>query len=70
MAIALFLLWLAGIYRTDTTVNPNLTWWLTRPFAILGPLACTLPVIWLFGRRWVRARDPDGLPAAVPARID
>ena len=23
-----------------------------RPIAIIGPLLCTLPVIYLFGRRW------------------
>ena len=27
-------------------------WWLLRPVAILGPLLFTLPVIFLFGRRW------------------
>ena len=27
-------------------------WWLLRPVAIIGPLLATLPVIYLFGRRW------------------
>ena len=29
-----------------------MTWWLLRPVAIIGPLLATLPVIYLFGRRW------------------
>ncbi|WP_214369433.1 acyltransferase family protein [Pseudonocardia sp. H11422] len=29
---------------------PDLAWWLERPFYIAVSLACTLPVIWLFGR--------------------
>jgi hypothetical protein len=32
--------------------EPTLTWWLLRPVAIIGPLLATLPVIYLFGRRW------------------
>jgi hypothetical protein len=27
-------------------------WWVLRPVAIIGPLLATLPVIYLFGRRW------------------
>lgn len=34
--------------------EPDLVWWLTRPFAFLGALVVTLPVIYFFGRRWVR----------------
>jgi hypothetical protein len=37
--------------------DPDLVWWLTRPFAFLGALVLTLPVIFLFGRRWVKP-DP------------
>jgi hypothetical protein len=41
------------IFGTQTeTVAPTLTWWLLRPVAIIGPLLATLPVIYLFGRRW------------------
>ncbi|MBN9107801.1 MAG: acyltransferase [Pseudonocardia sp.] len=29
---------------------PDLAWWLQRPLYIAVSLACTLPVIWLFGR--------------------
>jgi hypothetical protein len=60
MAIALFLLWLADLYVPEQTANVNLAWLLSRPLAILGPLLCTMPVIWLFGRRWVK-------PAPAPA---
>ena len=38
--------------------QPDLVWWLFRPLAFLGALICTLPVIWLFGRRWVKADAP------------
>lgn len=36
--------------------EPDLWWWLGRPFAFIGPLVFTLPVIFLFGRNWVRKR--------------
>jgi peptidoglycan/LPS O-acetylase OafA/YrhL len=50
MAIALGLSWwLFG--NLGTKIPPDLKWWLERPIAILGPLICTLPVIYLFGRR-------------------
>ena len=35
--------------------EPTLGWWLYRPVAFIGPLLFTLPVIFLFGRRWVRS---------------
>ena len=35
--------------------EPTLNWWLFRPVAFVGPLLFTLPVIYLFGRRWIRA---------------
>lgn len=31
--------------------NPDLIWWLERPFAVLGPLLFMLPVIVIFARR-------------------
>lgn len=34
--------------------EPTLTWWLYRPLAVIGPLLFTLPVIYLFGRQWVK----------------
>jgi hypothetical protein len=33
-------------------VEPSLMWWLLRPVSVIGPLLATLPVIYLFGRRW------------------
>ncbi|HEX9259260.1 MAG TPA: acyltransferase [Acidimicrobiales bacterium] len=48
--------------------EPDLVWWLFRPLAFLGALLCTLPVIWLFGRRWVKgepnARETGGEPVS------
>ncbi|MEW9549987.1 acyltransferase [Nonomuraea sp. NPDC050783] len=50
MAIALGLSWwLFG--SLGGTIPPDLKWWLERPIAIVGPLVCTAPVIYLFGRR-------------------
>jgi len=34
--------------------EPTLWWWLSRPLAVIGPLLFTLPVIYLFGRKWVK----------------
>ncbi|MEU8249814.1 hypothetical protein [Nonomuraea sp. NPDC048916] len=50
MAIALGVSW--WLFGTlGAQVPPDLKWWLERPIAIVGPLLCTLPVIYLFGRR-------------------
>ncbi|MFG6193308.1 acyltransferase [Nonomuraea sp. JJY05] len=49
MAIALGLSWwLFGTLGTE--IPPDLKWWLERPIAIIGPLICTAPVIYLFAR--------------------
>lgn len=45
--------------RTDVA-RPNLMWWVTRPLAFIGPLLCTLPVIYLFGRRYVTRPETPG----------
>ena len=34
--------------------EPTLWWWLYRPLAFIGPLLFTLPVIYLFGRQWMK----------------
>ncbi len=51
-------LYLAARYlvagQHNETRTPTLGWWLTRPLAFVGPLLFTLPVIYLFGRRWVK----------------
>lgn len=50
MAIALGLSW--WLFGTmGASIPPDLKWWLERPIAIIGPLVCTTPVIYLFGRR-------------------
>ena len=53
------------IFGTESeATHPDLMWWLMRPIAIIGPLLATLPVIYLFGRRWqnqpvkVQSRHP------------
>lgn len=43
--------------------EPTLWWWLYRPLAFVGPLLFTLPVIYLFGRQWVK--KPRAAAAAV-----
>ena len=43
-------------------VAPTVTWWLLRPVAIIGPLLATLPVIYLFGRRWQTQTDGPATP--------
>lgn len=42
--------------QTNEATEPTLWWWLSRPVAFVGPLLFTLPVIFLFGRRWVKPR--------------
>jgi peptidoglycan/LPS O-acetylase OafA/YrhL len=64
MAIARFLLWFWTGHKSDR--YPDLVWWLTRPLYLIGPLICTLPVIMLFGRRWVRQRQSITTGARTP----
>lgn len=49
--------------------EPTLWWWLNRPFAFIGPLIFTLPVIYLFGRQWVKQPKQPTAPSepAAPA---
>ena len=47
-----------------TVTEPTLKWWLTRPFAFIGPLVFTLPIIFIFGRQYVKA--PKAKPAVEP----
>lgn len=51
MAMSRALEWAIFGVRTQV-VNPDWAWWVMRPVSIIGPLLCTLPVIFLFGRRW------------------
>jgi hypothetical protein len=55
MAIAVGLLW--WLFGTlGGQVPPGLSWWLERPLAVIGPLICTLPVVYLFSRN--RHQEP------------
>lgn len=40
--------------RGEGQTRVDAGWWLARPLALLAPLICTIPVIYVFGRRWVR----------------
>ena len=55
--------WLAVRYlaagSSNEAVEPTAGWWITRPLAVLGPLLFTLPVIYLFGRQWIRQPGGD-----------
>jgi fucose 4-O-acetylase-like acetyltransferase len=55
--------------------EPTLWWWLGRPFAFIGPLLLTLPVIFLLGRQYVKsprtgppADQKDGASAPISPR--
>lgn len=39
----------------NESASIDLEWWLMRPLSVIGPLLCTLPVIFVFGRRWTRS---------------
>ena len=57
------------VFHNKTVTRPTGWWWLGRPFAFLGPLALTLPIIFLLGRSYVKkpkARAPS-TPAASAA---
>jgi peptidoglycan/LPS O-acetylase OafA/YrhL len=61
MAISLGLSW--WLFGTlEDRIPPDSVWWLERPIAIIGPLICTAPVIYLFGRQRApvrRTQDTD-----------
>ena len=63
-AIAFALLWLAGYRPPD---HPTPAWWAQPPIWLFGPLACTIPVILLFGRQWIGARRQVAAPTPQPA---
>ncbi len=56
MALFLFLAWISFGIDMKKQAEVDLGWWLTRPLAILGPLICTIPVLWLFRRLQSRAK--------------
>lgn len=51
MAIAFWLGRRMGFYSKR---QPDFRWWLFRPVSFVMPLLFTLPVIYLFGRRWIK----------------
>lgn len=62
-------LWAAFTYfvleNEQTRTGPDLEWWITRPFAFLGPLLFTLPIIFLLGRSYVK-KPSTPAPAPTP----
>jgi hypothetical protein len=48
--------WIFG--NDERRADPTVGWWLQRPFSFIAPLLFTLPVIYLFGRRWVKRPNP------------
>jgi peptidoglycan/LPS O-acetylase OafA/YrhL len=67
MALALFVFWLLGWYhpRVGRPTDIALSWWLSRPVALIGPLLFTLPVIWLFARRPGAQAAPERVPSGI-----
>jgi peptidoglycan/LPS O-acetylase OafA/YrhL len=61
MAISRFVTWLVFDVELDDRTPPDAVWWLSRPLAVVGPLLCTLPVIYVFGRRGRQTRPPKPL---------
>jgi len=43
--------------------RPDLQWWLTRPFAFIGPLLLTMPIILILGRSYVKKPKVAAEPA-------
>ncbi|MBA3801382.1 MAG: acyltransferase [Acidimicrobiia bacterium] len=67
MAVYLAVRYLASGSNNETS-DPTAGWWLTRPLAVIGPLLFTMPVIFLFGRQWIKGGRGDGeQPRANPA---
>jgi hypothetical protein len=53
------------VFHNKTVTRPTGWWWLGRPFAFLGPLALTLPIILSLGRQYVKKPKPKSpTPAA------
>jgi hypothetical protein len=48
------------VLHNEQVREPTLWWWLGRPFAFIGPLVLTLPVIFLLGRQYVKKPKPKG----------
>ena len=48
--------WIGTLFNLQPRREPDLLWWLLRPFSFVLPLLCTVPLIWLFGRRWTKPK--------------
>lgn len=46
------------VLHNEQVREPTLWWWLGRPFAFIGPLVLTLPVIFVLGRQYVKKPRP------------
>jgi hypothetical protein len=68
-------IWVVVVYRAvgfnrafgmvdDARIDP--VWWLSRPLAVLGPLVCTAPMVWLSTRRGGARRSPPEHRAVAP----
>jgi peptidoglycan/LPS O-acetylase OafA/YrhL len=68
MAISLFVFYVLDWYKPAERPSVTPMYWATRPLALVGPLLCTLPVIWLFGRG--RQRDRAAATASAPLAAD
>ncbi|MCB1040128.1 MAG: acyltransferase, partial [Acidimicrobiales bacterium] len=42
------------VLHNEQVREPTLWWWLGRPFAFIGPLLLTLPIIFVLGRQYVK----------------
>jgi hypothetical protein len=51
------------VLESESVREPTVQWWLTRPFAFIGPLIFTLPIIFLLGRKYVKKRPAPPAPA-------
>jgi len=46
------------VLDVDAAREPDIGWWLGRPFSFIGPLLVTLPIIFVLGRSYVKAPKP------------
>ena len=40
----------ASVIGTEARIDIDAVWWLSRPLAVIGPLVCTAPMIWVYLR--------------------
>lgn len=54
--------WVGTLFGLQPQRRPDPLWWALRPFSFILPLLCTLPLIWLFGRRWTKPKPVRSAP--------